>query len=88
MDVSLDPELLRLIDEHIRSGRYATADEVMQAGLGALLQQESCGDFASGELNALLAEGERSIEGGHAVNVDEVMGDLRRRGVARRPKTA
>ena len=55
MDVSLDPELLKLIDEHIRSGRYATADEVMQAGLGALLQQESFGDFAPGELDALLA---------------------------------
>lgn len=61
MNLSLDPELQKLIDERVKSGRYATAEDVVAAALLTLDQQEWFGDFASGELDTLLAEGEQSI---------------------------
>jgi len=45
----------------VKSGRYATPEEVVAAALLTLDQQEWLSDFARGELDELLAEGERSI---------------------------
>ncbi len=61
MNLFLDPELQKLIDERVKSGRYASAEDVIAAALLSLDQQESFGDFATGELDGLLAEGEGSI---------------------------
>lgn len=61
MNLSLDPEVQRLIDERVQSGRYATAEDVVAAALLTLDQQERFGDFASGDLDEFLAEGELSI---------------------------
>src|SRR5260370_41769561 len=62
MTLSLDPAVQTLINERVRSGKYATPEDVVAAAILALDQQERCGDFAPGELDELLAEGERSIE--------------------------
>jgi Arc/MetJ-type ribon-helix-helix transcriptional regulator len=61
MNLSLDPEVPKLIDERVKSGRYATAEDVVAAALLTLDQQEWFGDFAPGELDELLADGEHSI---------------------------
>jgi Arc/MetJ-type ribon-helix-helix transcriptional regulator len=61
MNLSLDPEVQKLIDERVKSGLYATPEDVVAAALLTLDQQEWLGDFASGELDSLLAEGEKSI---------------------------
>jgi Arc/MetJ-type ribon-helix-helix transcriptional regulator len=44
------------------SGRYATPEDVVAAALLTLDQQEWLGDFSPGEVDAMLAEGEQSIE--------------------------
>lgn len=62
MNLLLGPEMQKLIDERVKSGRYATPEDVVAAALLTLDQQEQFGDFASGELDELLAEGERSIK--------------------------
>lgn len=62
MTVSVDAEMQRLINEKVASGQYATPRDVLMAALAALQLQDSYGDFKPGELDALLAEGERSIE--------------------------
>jgi antitoxin ParD1/3/4 len=62
MNLALNPELEKLIDERLKTGKYATAEDVVAAALLSLDQQERFGDFEPGELNQLLAEGERSIE--------------------------
>ena len=62
MNLSLDPEVQKLIDERVKSGRYATPEDVVAAALLTLDQQEWLGDFSPGEVDAMLAEGERSIE--------------------------
>jgi putative addiction module CopG family antidote len=41
VDISLSPELERLIAEKIRSGRYRSANEVIREGLELLQAQEA-----------------------------------------------
>ncbi len=48
------------------------------------VKAERFGDFALGELDALLAEGERSLDGGGASGADETFDELRRRSAERR----
>jgi putative addiction module CopG family antidote len=61
MQISLPAELEKLVHEKVESGAYPSAADVVRAVFVALQQNESFGDFAPGELNALLAEGEASI---------------------------
>lgn len=61
MSLSLNPEVQKLTDERVKSGRYASAEDVVVAALLTLDQQEWLGDFSSGELYVLLADGEQSI---------------------------
>jgi antitoxin ParD1/3/4 len=41
MNISLTPELERLVDEKVKSGRYASASEVIREGLRLLEEQEA-----------------------------------------------
>jgi putative addiction module CopG family antidote len=76
MTVVLTPELQRLIDARIKSGKYASPQDVLTAALHSLDSQEHSGDFAPGEMDALLAEGEA---GGPSVDGRQVLSDLRHR---------
>ena len=69
--MNLDPKLQKLIDERVKSGKYASPEDVVAAALLTLDQQERFGDFAVGELDDLLAEGERSIEKDGPLDGDE-----------------
>ena len=60
MKISLTKKTERLIEERMKHGGYASTDPLIRAGLDALEQQESLGDFEPGEIDALLAEGEKS----------------------------
>ena len=62
MNLSLTARVQKLIDERVKSGKYASREEVVAAALTALDQHERFGDFQPGELDSLLAEGEQSIE--------------------------
>ena len=77
MNLLLDPEVRTLIDERVNSVLYATPEDVVAAALLTLDQQEWLGDFASGELDALLAEGEQSITQEETMDGDEAF-QLRR----------
>ena len=74
MQLSLPPEIQRLIEERVRSGRYQSPEDVVAAAVANLDQQESAGDFAPGELDELLAEGERS---GPPLDGEQVLAELR-----------
>jgi antitoxin ParD1/3/4 len=74
MKLSLSPEIERLIEERIRSGMYRTPEDVIAAAVSNLHQQEMFGDFEPGELDELLAEGERS---GEALDGEQVFAELR-----------
>jgi Arc/MetJ-type ribon-helix-helix transcriptional regulator len=75
----LSSEAQRLIEELLRTGRYDSAEEVVLAGLGSLDQQERYGDFLPGEMEGMLAEGERSIELEGDVDASTLFADLRAR---------
>ena len=62
MNISLKPDVQKLIDERVNSGKYSSPEAVVEAAIMALDQLENFGDFEAGELDGLLAEGEQSIE--------------------------
>ena len=82
MDLALKPDLIQRIAERVKSGQYGSAEDVVAAGIMMLDQQERMGDFAAGELERLLEEGERSIAQEGTLDGDEAFGDRKAR---RRP---
>jgi Arc/MetJ-type ribon-helix-helix transcriptional regulator len=75
MNLSLAPETERLIHERMKSGQYQTPDDVVAAAIAALDREERSegpGDFAPGELDELIAEGEADIARGDVLDGDEV----------------
>jgi Arc/MetJ-type ribon-helix-helix transcriptional regulator len=70
MSLFLNPAVQKLIDKRVKSGQYATPEDVMAAAILTLDQQEQFGDFTPSELDALLAEGERSIQEEGALDGD------------------
>jgi antitoxin ParD1/3/4 len=79
MTIKLSPKTQKLVKARLKSGRYASAEEVLLAGLASLTRQEQMGDFAPGELEHLVTEGEQSIHREGTVDATEVFADLRRR---------
>jgi antitoxin ParD1/3/4 len=84
MNLSLAPQIQRLIDERVKSGKYATPEDVVAAAVAHLDQQERFGDFELGELDRLLQEGEDS---GPALDGEQVMAELRALRASTRPKS-
>ena len=77
MAISLSAKTQRLIQERMKRGRYATADDVVLAGLASLQQQQGTGDFAPGELDALIAEAEADFDHGKSFDAEEVFAEIR-----------
>ncbi|HXE54894.1 MAG TPA: type II toxin-antitoxin system ParD family antitoxin [Tepidisphaeraceae bacterium] len=74
MNISLTKETQRIIEDRMKHGRYVSTDALIRAGLDALEQQESLGDFEPGEMDALLAEGQNS---GPSLDGEQVLSELR-----------
>jgi Arc/MetJ-type ribon-helix-helix transcriptional regulator len=77
MHLVLDPAVQKQIEDRVKSGKYASAEAVVVAALTSLDQIEQLGEFESGELETLLAEGERSIEVDGTLDGEEAF-ELRR----------
>jgi Arc/MetJ-type ribon-helix-helix transcriptional regulator len=73
MDIFLNPDTQRQIEDLVEQGAYSDADAVVRAGLASLAQQHSTGDFDPGELDRLLAEAER---GGASLDGEAVLSEL------------
>jgi Arc/MetJ-type ribon-helix-helix transcriptional regulator len=78
MTIHLGPEAERLISRKLSEG-YASAEEVVLAGLRAM--EQGGGDFAPGELDALIEEGERGLRESGPIPFDQVLTELRDRSV-------
>ena len=91
MNVSLTPELEKLIQKKVDSGRYTSASEVVREALRLLEkkdQQEAERDKA---LKAFQAEMDRRIaeaDRGEVIEVEEAFRQIRARAAARRKKLA
>lgn len=71
MILSLKPAVQQLIEEQVTSGKFSSPEDVVAAAVMALEQREQFGDFETGELDDLLAEGERSVEQDGTLDGDE-----------------
>ena len=74
MNLTLPPQIQKLIEDRVRSGRYQTPEDVVSAAVAQLDVREQAGDFDPGELDALLAEAER---GGESLDGEQVLAELR-----------
>ena len=85
MNVSLTPELERIVDQKVKSGLYNSASEVVREGLRLLQQRD---EMREAKLNALRAEIQKGIddlEAGHYRDGAEAMADIKERLLTSRP---
>lgn len=83
MNIAVGPKAEELIRQKLASGQYATAEEVVLAGLAAL-DQQAADDFAPGELEALIAKGEASLQSQGPIPAKQVYEELRQMSRQRR----
>jgi antitoxin ParD1/3/4 len=86
MKLDLSPGVQKLIKDRVKSGKYPRPEDVVSAAIASLDQQESFGDFAPGELDKLLSDGERDIAAGDVIDGDKAFAELRRISAKRRKK--
>lgn len=82
MNISLTPELEKLVDERVKSGRYTSASEVIREALRLLDRFDEAQRHALVELNRKIDEGLAQAERGEVITGKE----SRRRTKAARAK--
>jgi len=88
MKLLLPAKFQKLIDDRVRSGKYATAEDVVKAALTTLDQNDRFGEFAPGELDRLIEEGEQSLKRDGPIPADVVFKRLRQRSTRRRVRSS
>jgi len=76
LNVSLTPELERLVQERVATGRYQTASEVVREGLRLLELQERDREAAHQALKAKLKRGAEQAARGEVVDGEEFLNQL------------
>ena len=78
MNISLTPELERLVDEKVKSGRYASASEVIREGLRLLEEQDDMKQRRLAEVRQKIDRGIEQLERGLGIPGPEARARLRR----------
>jgi antitoxin ParD1/3/4 len=73
MNVSLSPELEKLVQAKVESGRYRSAGEVVEEALHLLEQQEADREIHLRELRSRIDEGLASLDRGEGVDGEAFM---------------
>lgn len=76
MELSLGPHAEKLIRAKMKSGEFATPEDVVLAAL-RLLMQKPDDEFAPGELRALLDVADEQIDRGEVLDGEKVLRELR-----------
>lgn len=71
MNVSLTPELEKLVDDRVKSGRYTSASEVIREALRLLDRFDAAQQLALVELNRRIDEGLAQAERGEVIDAAE-----------------
>ena len=79
MNLVLKPELEKFVEEQVKAGRFDTAEAVVSAALTRLMQDDDGVDFAPGDLQAMVDEGEADIARGDTLTLDQVREHFRQR---------
>jgi len=78
MNISLTPELERLVSEKVQTGRYATASEVIREGLRLLEEQDQLKQRRLAEVRQKIDRGLEQLDRGQGVPGEEARARLRR----------
>jgi len=76
MNVSLSPELQRFVEDQVKTGRFLSASEVLEAGLARLMVDPLPEDLDAEDV-AAVEESERQIARGEDLDWKEVGARLR-----------
>jgi len=83
MNVSLTPRLEEMVQEHVRSGRYSSASEVIRAALRLLEDHEREQAIRFEQLKADVQKGIDDLDAGRSGELtDEVIEEIKARGRA------
>jgi len=79
MNISLTPELERLVDDKVKSGRYASASEVIREGLRLLEEQEQLKQQRLADVRRKIDRGLEQLDEGLGIPGPDVRARLRQR---------
>ena len=79
MNVSLTPELEKLVASKVQSGRYQSASEVIREGLRLLEDQDRLREAQLGEVRRKVQMGLDQLDRGEGIPGDRVLADLKQK---------
>jgi antitoxin ParD1/3/4 len=79
VNISLTPELEQMVDDKVKSGRYASASEVIREGLRLLEEQEQLKQQRLSEVRQKIDRGIEQLDRGLGIPGPEARARLRRR---------
>jgi antitoxin ParD1/3/4 len=79
MNISLTPELEQMVGDKVKSGRYASASEVIREGLRLLEEQEQLKQQRLAEVRQTIDRGLEQLERGLGIPGPEARTHLRQR---------
>jgi antitoxin ParD1/3/4 len=90
MTVSLSADLQRVVEEKVRAGDYASADDAVNSLLSFVVQQDELSDPATDELRTKIAVGVAEADRGELSewDSDEVWAEVERQYAERQGKRA
>jgi Arc/MetJ-type ribon-helix-helix transcriptional regulator len=89
MDVTLKPELERLVEEEVKSGRSADSNDFLNRAVYHYVVARDLGEeYGPEEIDRMIAEGLDDIERGNAIEGEEAFRQLRAYAAQRRGQRA
>jgi antitoxin ParD1/3/4 len=76
MNVSLTPELEKLVHEKVKSGRYLSASEVVREALRLLEERDRLYELRLSELQRKLSVGVEQADRGELMDQEDVFAEL------------
>src|SRR6476469_4092140 len=61
MELKISPEMQRFVDAKVKSGQYASAEDIVHAGLATLMQQEGLAELGNDEIARLSTDMRKKI---------------------------
>lgn len=79
MNVSLTPELEKLVEQKVKSGRYITASEVIREGLRLLEERDLLRQAQRDEIRRAIKAGNDQLARGEGIPGEEVFERIRKK---------
>ena len=87
MNVSLTPELEKLVNDKVKSGQYTSASEVVREGLRLIQEQDELRRIKLEALKREIAKGIEQLDRGEGIPGEEVFAEIKKRNKALRRKS-